>query len=285
MDSLLKEKLQSLIDKKQELMMCLVMSIKNIDVFASIIEKLKLLFSNRIQVAFIIKNGKIIIMYKDFCKIDNQFNISDSIPIKHQLNDSYELAHKRLTWDSDNMIFIDLCEDKSDPESAYRRKLMNNMRINIFEISSNDFQNILNSVDSKSVDVESKKKPIIIQRMVSESNKTRYGSKSLVKIPAICYECKCKDIFDECKCFENPTNTQITINEEPFQEGSLMYCFTGYEDTEGNLLSKVFKMFKIDLNIQAKETEAKLCVRMQHISKLLAEEYSNNYFIFCFLFN
>ena len=43
------------------------------------------------------------------------------------------------------------------------------------------------------------------------------------------------------------------------------------------MVPKVFKMFKVDLNIKKKEKEAQMCVRIQHISKLLAEEYSKFY--------
>jgi hypothetical protein len=115
-------------------------------------------------------------------------------------------------------------------------------------------------------------KAVILQRNVSHSNKGQDLKKDVQ--PAKCFECTCKTIDDDCNCFNKSRDIQVTINEGAFEQGTSMYCFSGFEVTAESLIPKVFKMFKVNLEKKEKEKEAKLCVRIQHISKILAEEYS-----------
>jgi hypothetical protein len=274
MDSLTDAKFKVLINKKQHFYLCLVISEDNI--INNLKETLNHMFQDRIQLAIILKNGQFVESYNDFFKFDKEV---DSKIIKVNVCfDSYEFAYKNLNWDSDNMILIDISQEKSATETsiAYRRKLRNNFRIDIFELKPMEFEKILIDLKITAEAANCKteeKKAVILQRNVSQSNKEQRVPKKDFQ-PAKCFECTCKTIDDDCNCFNTSRNIQVTINEEPFEQGTSMYCFSGFEITPGSLIKKVFKMFKVNLEKKEKEKEAKLCVRIQHFSKILAEEYS-----------
>jgi hypothetical protein len=273
MDSLVEAKFKVLINKQQNFNLCLVSSEDNI--IKNLKETLNNMFQDRIQLAIILKNRQIVDSYKDFFKIDN--DVGSKIIKANDCFDSYECAYRNLNWDSDNMILIDISQEKSANETSivYRRKLRNNFRMDIFELNSMEFDKILKDLKITAETANSKieeSKAVTLRRNVSHSNKEQ-GVKKDVQ-PAKCFECTCKTIDDDCNCFNKSRDIQVTINEGAFEQGTSMYCFSGYEVTVGSLIPKVFKMFKVNLEKKEKEKEAKLCVRIQHISKILAEEYS-----------
>lgn len=273
MDSSIEAKFKVLINKKQHFNLCLVIS--EVNIIKNVIETLNHMFQDRIQLAIILKNGQFVVQYKDFFKIDNE--VDSKIIKANDCFESYECAYRNLNWDSDNTILIDISQEKSANETsiAYRRKLHNNFRIDIFELDSKEFEKILQDlkITAEAANCKTEEsKAVILQRNVSYSNKGQYSSKKDVQ-DAKCFECTCKTIDDDCSCFNKSRNIQVTIDEEPFEQGTSMYCFSGIEVTAESLIPKVFKMFKVNLEKKEKEKEAKLCVRIQHISKILAKEY------------
>ena len=121
-------------------MICIISSSN--DNITSIVEIVRFIFSNRVQLSFIFKNSLNIVSYKDFHLME-----SNSDVIQVPINDVYECAYKRLNWDDGKKILIDL--NKSDPESIYIKRIRNNMRVNIFQLEVEKFESILNRISNQ----------------------------------------------------------------------------------------------------------------------------------------
>jgi hypothetical protein len=118
-------------------MICFISSSN--DNISSIVEIVRFIFSNRVQLSFVFKNSSNIVNYIDFHKIESQLDLSNTI--QAPTNDVYECAHRCINWDDGKKILINL--NKSDLESVFIKKIRNNMRVNIFQLKIDHFNNIL----------------------------------------------------------------------------------------------------------------------------------------------
>lgn len=232
----------------------------------------------------------------DFCDADQflaQINpiiySNDDINVRQNPihpQDVYEQAYLNLSWTNAIKILLDInntITSKSSPASPYRLRLIYNYGIDVFDMESIGYLDILASrlrqmsakkVIEKYVPLYKFTKPYSQKQTRFYANAARITFKQAVlRKEYIVRE------FDERELAENVDFSSDVVNvrieDVPFAQGNEVYCFMGevYEERNGQHITLQRRVFKLAKFKEINLTENFLA---QTFAAFLAKEFSKN---------